>query len=119
MYIFKNSVGFPPAGAFSVFLCFMLFVLFVTQSFIEFYLSFILESYKFRVIKLDITSAISASESSFLPKSDSPCVSGSPQIGTDLVRTRLVSLIHNSQFRCTEWDRIAGKIPVQLAPLQV
>ena len=34
-----------------------------------------------------------------------PLVSGSPQTGTDSVRTRLVSLIHNSQFRCTEQNR--------------
>ena len=31
-----------------------------------------------------------------------PRVSGSPQTRTDSVRTLLVSLIHNSQFRCTE-----------------
>ena len=31
-----------------------------------------------------------------------PRVSGSPLTGTDSVRTRLVSLIHNSQFRCTK-----------------
>ena len=47
------------------------------------------------------------------------CVSGSPQTRTDTVQTHLVSLIHNSQFRCTEQDRTAGKIPVQLVPLQV
>ena len=34
-----------------------------------------------------------------------PCVSGSPQTRTDSVQTRLISLIHNSQFRCTEQNR--------------
>ena len=38
-----------------------------------------------------------------------PRVSGSPQTGTDSVWTRSVSLIHNSQFRCTGRDRTAGK----------
>ena len=66
----ENCVGFPPAGAFSVYLCFMLFVLFVTQCFIAILLSFILESCKNRLIKLDITSAYIASESSFLSKPD-------------------------------------------------
>ena len=33
--------------------------------------------------------------------------------------THLVWLIHDSQFRCIERDRTAGKIPVQLAPIQV
>ena len=49
----------------------MLFVLFVPQIFIAILLSFILESCKNRSIKLDITSAYTASESSFLSKSDS------------------------------------------------
>ena len=66
----KYSVGFPPGGAFSVTLCFMLFVLFVSQIFIAIWLSFILESCKNRLIKLDITSAYIASESTFLSKSD-------------------------------------------------
>ena len=35
--------------------------------------------------------------------------SGSPQTRTDSVQTRLVSLICNSQFRCTERDRTATK----------
>ena len=48
-----------------------------------------------------------------------PRVSGSPQTGTDSVRTHLVSLIHNSQTRCTERDRTASQIPVKLAPLQI
>ena len=67
----KNRVGFPPARVFFVTLCFMLFVLFVTQIFIAIWLSFILESCKNRLIKLDITSAYTASESSFLSKPDS------------------------------------------------
>ena len=39
--------------------------------------------------------------------------------GTDSVQIRLVSLIHCSRLRCTEWDGTASKIPVQLVPLQV
>ena len=47
-----------------------------------------------------------------------PRVSGSPQTGTDSVRTRSVSLIPKSQFRCTEQDWTASKIPAQRALLQ-
>ena len=46
--------------------------------------------------------------------SDSTLLSSRIRISSDSVRTHLVSLIHNSQFRCTERDRTAGKIPVQL-----
>ena len=70
-------VGFPPAGALSVILCSMLVVLFVSQIFIVICFSFILESCKNRSIKLDFTSAHSASESSFLSKSDTCLCSSS------------------------------------------
>ena len=55
--------------------------------------------------------------------SDSSLLSSRIRISSDRNRflfwTRSVLLIHKSQFRCTERDRIAAKIPVQLAPLQV
>ena len=44
-----------------------------------------------------------------------PRISGSPQTRMDSVRTHSVSLIHNSQFRCTERTT---KIPVGLTSLQ-
>ena len=47
-----------------------MFVLSVIQIFVAILLSFILKSCKNRLIKPDITSAISASESSLLSKSD-------------------------------------------------
>ena len=68
-------------------------------------------------------SAVLAASSSYTrtsTDSDSTLLSsGSPQTRTDSVRTRLVSLIHNSQFRCTERDQTTGNILVQLMPLQV
>ena len=54
--------------------------------------------------------------------SDSSLLSSRIRISSDpndSVRTCLVSLIHNSQFGCTEQNRTAGKILVRLAPLQV
>ena len=65
------SVDFPPSGALSVFLCVSCLVRLVCPSEFHSLLFIILtEELQIRIIKPDITSAISASESSLLSKSD-------------------------------------------------
>ena len=51
--------------------------------------------------------------------SDSTLLSAHLRISSDLKRLRPDSFSHSSHFRCIEQDRTTGKIPVQLALVQV
>ena len=83
----------------------MLFVLFVSQIFIAILLSFILKSCKNKLIKPDITSAIPASESSFLSKSDSilwpDMDSAEAKRLSEVLRTQEARLNRQEEFQTT------------------
>ena len=107
-------------GAFFVILCSILFVLFVPQIFIAFWFSFILESCKNRSIKLDFTSAYTASESSFLSKSDSilwPAMdSAEAERLSEVLRTQEARLNRQEEFQ-TAMAANMGQLSSQIQEL--